>query len=199
MPLSGRQVPELNSPDLREVIHQNYRIVYHVQKGTDAVEILAVIHEARDFRVSWVGWVDWVGPWVGTWSSLAVDGGGNVHVAWCDDTDYAGSGTDPDIFYNVSPRTPIVPILIFIIPGASTTGVIDVAWLPAEGAFGYFVYRAEPPPCRARLGSGRANPNSHSPVALIVHGIEEEMQYLKNYGRPQCKRNLYRESSFHAS
>jgi len=31
--------------------------------------------------------------------SLAVDSGGNVHVAWGDSTDYAGSGTDQDIFY----------------------------------------------------------------------------------------------------
>jgi multiple sugar transport system substrate-binding protein len=31
--------------------------------------------------------------------SLAVDSSGNVHIAWEDDTDYAGSGTDADIFY----------------------------------------------------------------------------------------------------
>ncbi len=31
--------------------------------------------------------------------SLAVDIFGNVHIAWSDDTDYAGSGTDNDIFY----------------------------------------------------------------------------------------------------
>jgi len=31
--------------------------------------------------------------------SLAVDSGGNVHIAWSDDTDYAGSGIDRDIFY----------------------------------------------------------------------------------------------------
>ncbi len=32
-------------------------------------------------------------------SSLVVDSKGNVHVAWYDSTDYAGSGTDNDIFY----------------------------------------------------------------------------------------------------
>ncbi|MCG3257442.1 MAG: hypothetical protein KAU62_15170, partial [Candidatus Heimdallarchaeota archaeon] len=31
--------------------------------------------------------------------SLAVDAAGNVHIAWIDSTDYAGSGTDYDIFY----------------------------------------------------------------------------------------------------
>jgi parallel beta-helix repeat protein len=33
------------------------------------------------------------------WPSLAVDSGGNVHIAWTDYTDYAGSGTDYDVFY----------------------------------------------------------------------------------------------------
>ncbi|MBA7532375.1 hypothetical protein ES705_24601 [subsurface metagenome] len=37
---------------------------------------------------------DWSG-----YASLAVDSSGNVHIAWVDDTDYAGSGTDTDIFY----------------------------------------------------------------------------------------------------
>jgi len=32
-------------------------------------------------------------------SSIAVDGSGNVHVAWYDVTNYGGSGTDIDIFY----------------------------------------------------------------------------------------------------
>ena len=32
-------------------------------------------------------------------SSIAVDGAGNAHVAWCDNTDYGGSGSDYDIFY----------------------------------------------------------------------------------------------------
>ncbi len=37
-----------------------------------------------------------VGSW---WPSLAVDTLGNIHVAWYDETDYAGAGTDLDIFY----------------------------------------------------------------------------------------------------
>jgi len=31
--------------------------------------------------------------------TIAVDGSGNVHIAWMDYTDYGGSGTDTDIFY----------------------------------------------------------------------------------------------------
>ncbi len=34
-----------------------------------------------------------------TYPSLAVDAAGNVHIAWLDWTDYAGSGPDDDIFY----------------------------------------------------------------------------------------------------
>ena len=34
-----------------------------------------------------------------SWPSIAVDSAGNIHVAWYDDTDYAGSGIDMDIFY----------------------------------------------------------------------------------------------------
>ena len=32
-------------------------------------------------------------------STLVVDSLGNVHITWWDDTDYAGAGTDSDIFY----------------------------------------------------------------------------------------------------
>ena len=31
--------------------------------------------------------------------TITVDNDGNIHVAWCDNTSYAGSGTDYDIFY----------------------------------------------------------------------------------------------------
>jgi toxin ParE1/3/4 len=41
----GRIVPEYQRPDLRELIFQNYRIVYRVR--TDSVEIAAVVHGAR--------------------------------------------------------------------------------------------------------------------------------------------------------
>lgn len=49
-PRLGRRVPEVeNSPeDIREIIHQDYRILYLV--GRDAVQILAVLHGSRDLR-----------------------------------------------------------------------------------------------------------------------------------------------------
>ena len=46
-PLSGRVVPELNDPSLREVVDAPYRIVYRV--GVEALEILTVVHAARQF------------------------------------------------------------------------------------------------------------------------------------------------------
>ena len=46
-PLSGRVVPELNDPSLREVVDAPYRIVYRV--GTEALEILTVVHAALRF------------------------------------------------------------------------------------------------------------------------------------------------------
>jgi hypothetical protein len=33
------------------------------------------------------------------WPQVAIDNQGNVHIVWCDLTDYDGSGTDIDIFY----------------------------------------------------------------------------------------------------
>jgi plasmid stabilization system protein ParE len=46
-PLSGRVVSELARATIREVIDGTYRIVYRVTP--DAVEILTVVHAARDF------------------------------------------------------------------------------------------------------------------------------------------------------
>jgi toxin ParE1/3/4 len=46
-PLSGRVVPELARPTIREVIAGAYRIVYRVTPG--AIQILAVVHGARRF------------------------------------------------------------------------------------------------------------------------------------------------------
>ena len=49
-PLSGRVVPELGRPTIREVIDGSYRIVYRVTP--DAVQILAVVHDTRRFPPS---------------------------------------------------------------------------------------------------------------------------------------------------
>jgi addiction module RelE/StbE family toxin len=57
MPRCGRIVPELESYGFREVIYQNYRIVYRIAEGSEDVEILAVVHGAREiktaFRQEW--------------------------------------------------------------------------------------------------------------------------------------------------
>ena len=50
MPHSGRIVPEFESGDFREVIYRNYRIVYRLVGKNKDVEILAVVHGARDMR-----------------------------------------------------------------------------------------------------------------------------------------------------
>jgi plasmid stabilization system protein ParE len=44
-PRSGRIVPELNDPDVREIVLGNYRIVHRVRG--ELVEILTVYHGAR--------------------------------------------------------------------------------------------------------------------------------------------------------
>ncbi len=57
MPWCGRIVPELESYGFREVIYRNYRIVYRIVGVREAIEILAVVHGARDmktaFREEW--------------------------------------------------------------------------------------------------------------------------------------------------
>ncbi|MEW6496478.1 MAG: type II toxin-antitoxin system RelE/ParE family toxin [Cyanobacteriota bacterium] len=44
-PLSGRVVPELGNPAIREKLVYSYRIIYQV--GTDTITIAAVIHGKR--------------------------------------------------------------------------------------------------------------------------------------------------------
>ena len=49
MPRCGRIVPELDDPRFREVVFGNHRIVYRIVEPDD-IEILTVIHGARDMR-----------------------------------------------------------------------------------------------------------------------------------------------------
>jgi len=44
-PKIGRIVSELNNPSVREIIYQNYRIIYRIKK--DYIEIITVIHGSR--------------------------------------------------------------------------------------------------------------------------------------------------------
>ena len=47
-PLSGRMVPEYELNEVREVIEGSYRIIYLIDAGRQRVEVLAVIHGARE-------------------------------------------------------------------------------------------------------------------------------------------------------
>lgn len=51
-PRCGRIVPEFEVYGFREVIYQNYRIVYRIKDDNEHVEILAVIHCSRDFKTT---------------------------------------------------------------------------------------------------------------------------------------------------
>jgi len=42
---------------LREVVYQNYRIVYRIKEDGEHIEILAVIHCSRDFKTAF--WQEW--------------------------------------------------------------------------------------------------------------------------------------------
>ncbi|MBW6517650.1 MAG: type II toxin-antitoxin system RelE/ParE family toxin [ANME-2 cluster archaeon] len=44
-PESGRIVPEYNLNNIREIIYQNYRIVYRIK--SDIIEIVTIVHGAR--------------------------------------------------------------------------------------------------------------------------------------------------------
>lgn len=46
VPFSGRRVPEYDMEQLREVIENPYRIIYHI--GPDRIDIIAVLHGARN-------------------------------------------------------------------------------------------------------------------------------------------------------
>lgn len=45
-PASGRMVPELEDPEIREVIHPPFRVIY--QQGPEWVDVLAVIRSEQD-------------------------------------------------------------------------------------------------------------------------------------------------------
>jgi toxin ParE1/3/4 len=49
-PLSGRIVPEMNQEEIREVFHHPYRIIYYLNFSKERIEVLSVLHQARDFN-----------------------------------------------------------------------------------------------------------------------------------------------------
>lgn len=46
-PFSGRRAPEYDVEQIREVIEDSFRIIYHI-KSSDQIDVLAVIHGAMD-------------------------------------------------------------------------------------------------------------------------------------------------------
>ncbi|GMQ80818.1 MAG: hypothetical protein BMS9Abin05_0247 [Rhodothermia bacterium] len=49
MPELGRIVPEINDPQIRELLHRGYRIIYFYDAVAKSVEILTLTHSAKLF------------------------------------------------------------------------------------------------------------------------------------------------------
>jgi plasmid stabilization system protein ParE len=47
----GRVVPEIDDPNIRELIVYSYRLIYEI--SPERIEILAIIHGRRDFNLAW--------------------------------------------------------------------------------------------------------------------------------------------------
>ncbi|MFX0064650.1 MAG: hypothetical protein ACFFC7_20955 [Candidatus Hermodarchaeota archaeon] len=106
-----------------------------------------------DYDIFYKRWNPTTGSWTTTevvstestgisyYPSLAVDPTTHVHVAWYDLTDYAGAGTDWDIFYRKFAGVPPAPSLDPITPNPNTNGVIDLVWTEVIEATSYHVYR----------------------------------------------------------
>ena len=110
-----------------------------------SVQSSIVVDVEGHVHIAWSDWTDYAGSgtdfdifykhWnvsTSTWStaevvstestdhsgstSIAIDSTGNVHIAWWDLTDYAGAGTDYDIFYKRSNGYIVIPELSTNIP-----------------------------------------------------------------------------------
>ena len=55
-PRCGRKLPELPNRGFREVVYRGYRIVYQVMQPDDDIEVLAVVHGARDMKKALGHW-----------------------------------------------------------------------------------------------------------------------------------------------
>lgn len=51
LPEIGRIVPETSDQNIRELIVYSYRLIYEISVA--GIEILAIIHERRDFNSAW--------------------------------------------------------------------------------------------------------------------------------------------------
>lgn len=48
-PDRGRVVPEYNDPQLRELLHLSYRVIYRINQAVQTVEVVRFWHAARGF------------------------------------------------------------------------------------------------------------------------------------------------------
>ena len=48
-PHSGRIVPEVNDPAIREVVWREYRVIYHATDDGSRVDVLTVLHSSQQF------------------------------------------------------------------------------------------------------------------------------------------------------
>ncbi len=53
-PLSGKQVPEYNDDNFRELIEGNYRIIYKLV-SVERIDILTIHHSSRDLEKRQIG------------------------------------------------------------------------------------------------------------------------------------------------
>ena len=74
--------------------------------------------------------------------SLAVDSTGYIHIAWVDETNYAGAGTDRDIFYKLFAGLPIAPYLSPILPNPTDIAAISLDWNDVPATSSYYIYRS---------------------------------------------------------
>ena len=74
--------------------------------------------------------------------SLSTSSTDCVHITWSDFTDYAGAGTDVDIFYKVLAVPPVAPELAFIVPTPTEITTINLDWNDISGINTYHIYRS---------------------------------------------------------
>jgi len=49
----GRIVPELDNPNIRELLIKEYRLIYHIEVEESRIVILGLIHGKRDLKKLW--------------------------------------------------------------------------------------------------------------------------------------------------
>lgn len=47
-PHMGRFVPEAEHRDIRELIYQGYRVIYHISNDQNQIELVTIVHGSRD-------------------------------------------------------------------------------------------------------------------------------------------------------